>query len=154
MFRIKEPFLILAIAISLSEAFLAPSKNKMDWSLGPGGWGIGTPNDMKDEEFSRKKGSAGRRRKRVVDGKPSSDDIAYSTEKSEKFVFEDHIAFTQRVQREKNNLELAKKQDLFEIAKIAGLSDRLKPKTNADNGSSYGKFDLEDEDDDLDVRVY
>jgi hypothetical protein len=153
MFKIKAPFLIVLLSLSLSEAFLAPYKNKIDWSLGPGGWGIGTPNDMRDEEFSRKKSSVGRRRKQV-DGKPSSDDIAYSAEKADTFAFEDPIAFTQRVQREKSNLELAKKQDLLEIAKIAGLSDRLKPKTNADNGSSYGKFDLDDEDDDLDVRVY
>jgi hypothetical protein len=153
MFRIKGTFLILVCSVSFSDAFLAPPRSKIDWSLGPGGWGIGTPNDMREEEFSRKKSSVGRRRKQV-DGNPSSDDIAYSAERNEKFAFEDPMAFTQRVQREKNNLELAKKQDLFEIAKIAGLSDRLKPKSNAENESTYGRFDLDEEDDDLDVRVY
>jgi hypothetical protein len=51
------------------------------------------------------------------------------------------------------------RQDLLEIAKIAGLGDRLKPKVNQSQGGDYGKFadddafDNDDDDDSLDVRV-
>lgn len=136
---------------------MAAPRNKTNWSLAPGGWGIGTPNDMRDEEFSRRQGNARRRRKQTVDDL-TVDDIVYSAEAADRaaqnFAFQDSMAFSQRVQEEKNNLELAKQKDLFEVAKIAGLSSRLRPKTNSKNDSSYGKFDLDDEDDSLDVKVY
>lgn len=69
------------------------------------------------------------------------------------------MEFSQRVRQEKVNLQMQKKKDLLEIAKIAGLGDRLKPKVNNDQ-EGYGKFDDDvgfgddDVDDPLDVRVY
>lgn len=130
----------------------------------PGGWGIGTPIDMQDEEFS--KGSNARRRRRKPNSssnQSSLDEVAYSAEAAEraanKYALEDAMEFSQRVRQEKDNLQMQKKKDLLEIAKIAGLGDRLKPKVNNDQ-EGYGKFDDDvgfdddDVDDPLDVRVY
>ncbi len=142
-----------------------------DMSLGPGGWGIGTPIDMQDEEFSNGRNLKRRRRKGTGSSGGSSsssgiDDVAYGADAAEraanKYELEDAASFTRRIQSEKDNLQMQKKKDLMAIAKMAGLGDRLKPKanSNADDGR-YGKFEddafgagLGDEDDNLDVRVY
>jgi len=121
------------------------------------GWGIGTPIDMQDEEFS--KGGSARRRRRKSNSSESSagsfDEVAYSAESAEraanKYALEDAMEFSQRVRQEKDNL--------LEIAKIAGLSDRLKPKVNESQEGDYGKFEdgfddgFDDDLDSLDVRV-
>ena len=142
--------------------------------MAPGGWGIGTPIDFQDEEFSSSSSSKRRRRRRRKDSTESSssdssssteeaNEVAYNAETTEKiasiFSMQDSQQFSQRVQQERNNLQLQKQKDLMEIAKIAGLGDRLKPKVNSENEmgggddfASSGKFDLDD-DDDLDVRV-
>jgi len=128
------------------------------------GWGIGTPIDMQDEEFSNKSSARRRRRKRdafttETDAPASSslDEVAYSAEAAERaanrYALEDATKFSQRVRQERDNLQLQKKKDLMEIAKIAGLGDRLKPKLNQDRDGVYGKFEDEGEDD-LDVKVY
>lgn len=130
------------------------------------GWGIGTPIDMQDEEFSR--GSSARRRRRKSNSSKGNQsdllsEVAYGTESVEratnKFNLDDPVEFTQRVRRERDTLKEQKKNDLLEIAKIAGLGDRLKPKVNS-NQEGYGKFDddvfdvVDDDDESLDVRVY
>jgi|EP00979_Chaetoceros_neogracilis_P004649 hypothetical protein len=129
------------------------------------GWGIGTPIDMQDEEFS--KGGSARRRRRKSNSSESSagsfDEVAYSAESAEraanKYALEDAMEFSQRVRQEKDNLQSHKKNDLLEIAKIAGLSDRLKPKVNESQEGDYGKFEdgfddgFDDDLDSLDVRV-
>lgn len=125
------------------------------------GWGIGTPIDMQEEEFSKGSGARRRRRKpNSTSGESSSfDEVAYSAESAEraanKYALEDPMEFSQRVRKEKDNLQMQKKKDLLEIAKIAGLGDRLKPKVNQEQ-EGYGKFDDEfpEDDDTLDVRVY
>eukprot|EP00553_Chaetoceros_curvisetus_P001830 CAMPEP_0204618450 /NCGR_PEP_ID=MMETSP0717-20131115/5089_1 /ASSEMBLY_ACC=CAM_ASM_000666 /TAXON_ID=230516 /ORGANISM="Chaetoceros curvisetus" /LENGTH=135 /DNA_ID=CAMNT_0051632183 /DNA_START=206 /DNA_END=613 /DNA_ORIENTATION=- len=134
-------------------------------SLGPGGWGIGTPIDMQDEEFSNGR-NLKRRRRKAGNGSSSSsssiDDVAYGADAAEraanKYALEDAVSFTQRIQSEKDNLQMQKKNDLLAIAKMAGLGDRLKPKANSeDDDGKYGKFEdgaFGDEDDNLDVRVY
>ena len=120
---------------------------------------------MQDEEFS--KGGNARRRRRKGNSESSAggtfDEVAYSAESAEraanKYALEDAMEFSQRVRQEKDNLMNHKKKDLLEIAKIAGLGDRLKPKVNKDQGGDYGKFadddafDNDDDDDSLDVRV-
>jgi len=69
------------------------------------------------------------------------------------------MEFTQKLKQERDNIQAQKKRDLLEVAKIAGLGDRLKPKVNVnDDEVGYGKFDdafddMEDNDS-LDVRVY
>ena len=128
------------------------------------GWGIGTPNDMQNEEFS--KGSSARRRRRNPNSKSNNsslDEVAYGAESAEraanKYALDDATSFSQRIQREKDTLRQQKKNDLLEIAKIAGLGDRLKPKVN-NNRETYGKFEddvfgEDDGDDDvLDLKVY
>mmetsp|Transcript_7673 Transcript_7673/g.11246 ORF Transcript_7673/g.11246 Transcript_7673/m.11246 type:complete len:181 (+) Transcript_7673:123-665(+) len=137
--------------------------------MAPGGWGIGTPIDMQDEEFSKGSGARRRRRKSSSGDADSSyvsglDEVAYGAETAEraanKYAMEDPMQFSKRVQDEKSNLQMQKKKDLLEIAKIAGLGDRLKPKVN-DEQETYGKFAeefddeafLSDDDDSLDVRV-
>lgn len=125
------------------------------------GWGIGTPIDMQEEEFSKGSGARRRRRKpNSTSGESSSfDEVAYSAESAEraanKYALEDPMEFSQRVRQEKDNLQMQKKKDLLEIAKIAGLGDRLKPKVNQEQ-EGYGKFDDEfpEDNDSLDVRVY
>jgi hypothetical protein len=131
---------------------------------------------MQDEEFSNKSSARRRRTRRKRDGaaggvldEPASsslDEVAYSAEAAERmanrYALEDSVKFSQRVRQERDNLQLQKKKDLMEIARIAGLGDRLKPKVNQDRGGVYGKFEddgeggsiNDDEDDDLDVRVY
>jgi hypothetical protein len=134
---------------------------------------------MQDEEFSNKSTARRRRRRRdsftgeePAASSTSLDEVAYSAEAAERvanrYALEDAVKFTQRVRQERDNLQLQKKKDLMEIAKIAGLGDRLKPKVNQDKGGVYGKFEddevgeggdggglgLGDDDDDLDVRVY
>lgn len=177
------PVTITLITISLTGAFIIPKSSgtqkkafiasigcparQPDTSLGPGGWGIGTPIDMQDEEYSN--GRNLKRRRRKGGSSPSSssstsiDDVAYSTDAAEraanKYELEDAVSFTKRIQSEKDNLQMQKKKDLMEIAKMAGLGDRLKPKANAEaQDGRYGKFedsfDLDEEDDNLDVRVY
>jgi len=85
--------------------------------------------------------------------------VAYNAETAERiekvFSMENSQQFTQRVQNERNNLQLQKKKDMMEVARIDGLGDRMKPKVNNDSGGDegLGKFDFEDDDDDLDVRV-
>ena len=134
--------------------------------MAPGGWGIGNPLDFKDEEFSSSSSSSKRRRRRRrKDGtggiaNEDTDEVAYSAETAEKiadiFGMEDAQQFSQRIQQERNNLQLQKQKDLMEIAKMAGLGDRMKPKVNKNDGvgpnDTFGSFDLDD-DDDLDVRV-
>ncbi len=138
--------------------------------MAPGGWGIGNPLDFKDEEFSSSRSSRRRRRRRRKDSSPIGDEssnsadevvdeVAYNAETAERiekvFSMEDAQQFTQRVQNERNNLQLQKKKDLMEVARIAGLGNRIEPKVNSNNSvdGGLGKFDLEDDDDDLDVRV-
>jgi hypothetical protein len=129
----------------------------------PGGWGIGTPLDMQEEEFS--KGTTQRRRRRRKNSSSSgADDVAYGAERAEaaanRYALQDRAQFAQKVAQEKDTLRMQKKQDLLEIAKMAGLADRLKPKANVESGAGkMEKFDdefLDDfgEDDSLDVRVY
>ena len=116
----------------------------------PGGWGIGTPLDFKDEEYSSSKSSRrGRRRRRKDSGSSSdggggedTDEVAYNAETKEKidqlFRMKDAQEFTQTVQTDMNNLQLQKKKDLMEIAKIAGLGDRMTPKANVGNERGLG----------------
>jgi hypothetical protein len=130
--------------------------------MAPGGWGIGNPLDFKEEEFSSNQSKKRRRRRRkdATDGEViSADEVAYSAESSERmekmFGMEDTMQFKQRVQQERDNLQLQKKKDLMEIAKMAGLGDRMKTKIGREENKNAdsNKFDFEDDDDDLDVRV-
>lgn len=140
--------------------------------MAPGGWGIGTPLDFQEEEFSSS--NRRRRRRRRKDGSGNSisggdttggDEVAYSADTAEKLAklssIEDPVQFSQRVRMDKDNLQLQKKKDLMEIAKIAGLGDRMTPKVNrlvskgnaAAGGTDYDSFEIDDDNDDLDVRV-
>ena len=135
--------------------------------MAPGGWGIGNPLNFQEEEFSSSNRRRRRRRRKDGTGNTSggdvvgSDEVAYSADTAEKLAnlgsIEDPTQFSQRVRMERDNLQLQKKKDLMEIAKIAGLGDRMTPKVNRlvsnDNDASYGEFDINDDDDDLDVRV-
>jgi len=131
---------------------------------------------MQDEEFSNKSTARRRRRRRssfTSEEQPASsslEEVAYSAEAAERmanrYELEDAVKFSQRVRQERDNLQMQKKKDLMEIAKIAGLGDRLKPKVNQDQGVVYGKFDDDEAEEDgdgrggggdggdLDVRVY
>ncbi len=153
--------------------------------MAPGGWGIGTPLDFKDEEYSSPKKRRRRRKDSTSSSSPSSSssssidnaEVAYNAETADKILklnqIEDAQQFTRRVQNERNNLQLSKQRDLLAIAKFAGLGDRL-DKVNIRNrsmnsesaggggiigeedgeGGLSGKFDLDDDEDDvLDVRV-
>mmetsp|Transcript_14576 Transcript_14576/g.18431 ORF Transcript_14576/g.18431 Transcript_14576/m.18431 type:complete len:199 (-) Transcript_14576:170-766(-) len=153
--------------ITHKEEGIIPSSSCLQ--MAPGGWGIGNPLDFKDEEFSSSKSSRRRRRRRRKDSaggdgsndsaEGAIDEVAYNAETAERiekvFSMENAQQFTQRVQNERNNLQLQKKKDLMEVARIAGLGDRIKPKVNSDSAGKegLGKFDFEDDDDDLDVRV-
>ena len=138
--------------------------------MAPGGWGIGNPLDFKEEEYSSSNRRRRRRRRKDGTGSGSTaggdvlggDDVAYSADTAEKIAnlgsIEDPAQFSQRVRMERDNLQLQKKKDLMEIARIAGLGDRMTPKVNRliSNGNSagYDGFDIDDDDDDdLDVRV-
>ena len=119
---------------------------------------------MQEEEFS--KGTNQRRRRRRKNSSTSSaDDVAYGAERAEaaanRYALQDSAQFSQRVMEEKDTLRKQKKQDLLEIAKMAGLGDRLKPKVNAESDTAkLDKFDDEflddfgEEGENLDVRVY
>lgn len=129
----------------------------------PGGWGIGTPMDMQEEEFSKGSNSRRRRKNASKTNQSSLDEVAYGAESAEraanKYALDNPVEFSQRVKQERSTLRDQKKADLLEIAKIAGLGDRLKPKVNSDQDGDYGKFDDENvfdagDDDSLDVRVY
>uniref|UniRef100_A0A7S3QAR1 Uncharacterized protein n=1 Tax=Chaetoceros debilis TaxID=122233 RepID=A0A7S3QAR1_9STRA len=160
----KSSCLLAACLYSTSEAFaptrISNCKNVLV-KMCPGGWGIGTPLDFQDEEYSNSKTVRRKRRKQAS----SADDVAYGAEAAEraanKYALEDSVSFTKRIQSEKENLQSQKKKDLLKIAKIAGLGDRLKPKVNNEQGGKYGKFEddvddfyTEDDGDNLDVRVY
>jgi hypothetical protein len=128
--------------------------------MAPGGWGIGTPLDFKEEEHSSSSQGRRRRKRRKDSSSSDSDEVAYNAETSEKiaeiFAMQNPTQFSQRVNSDRDNLQLQKKKDLMEIAKIAGLGDRMKSKVNRKINQSGGltdKFDLDDNDDDLDVRV-
>ena len=168
--------IIVSSLLFSTEAFTISScctkrKNSLVLQMAPGGWGIGNPLDFKDEEFSSSSSSKRKRRRRKSPTSPSSspssssslddtDEVAYNAETTEKianlYSMEDAQQFSRRIQVEKQNLQLQKQKDLMEIAKIAGLGDRLKAKVNSsNNGEEFGKFDVDDDDDDdnLDVRV-
>ena len=122
----------------------------------PGGWGIGTPLDMQEEEFS--KGTTQRRRRRRKGSSSASDDVAYGAERAEaaanRYKLKDSAEFAQKVSQEKDLLRMQKKEDLKKIAQMAGLGDRLKAKAN-DGSAKMEKFDDEflEDGDNLDVRV-
>jgi len=99
----------------------------------PGGWGIpgagGT--SFRDEEFADNRG-----RKEV--GRRGYD--AYE--------MENRGAFMKRVRADAANIKQKKKDDLKEIARMAGIKSKDK--------TPYGRFDtddFDDNDDDLDLRV-
>ena len=128
--------------------------------MAPGGWGIGTPLDMQDEEFSNPSKGSRRRRRRVSS---DVDEVAVSGETASRgagYELEDSAAFAQRVARERNELKDAQRKELMNIARMAGIGQ--KPKVNADGNNDsndstrLGKFEediLGDDDDLLDVRV-
>jgi len=132
--------------------------------MAPGGWGIGNPLDFKEEEFGTSQRKRRRRRKDSTSssdsGGAAEDEIAYNADTADKIAnlnkLENAQDFAQRIQRERDNLQLQKKKDLMQIAKMAGLGDRMKEKANV-NTEVLGKFDdefLGDADDEsLDVRV-
>ena len=119
---------------------------------------------MQEEEFSKGSNARRRRRRKNSSSNQSSlDEVAYGAETAEraanKYALDDPLEFSQRVKKERDTLKEQKKNDLLEIAKIAGLGDRLKPKVNSDQ-EGYGMFEEDvfdagsDDDDVLDVRVY
>lgn len=169
--------LLATIIITSTTAFTVDSTNRLsnsqripqcskltELNLYPGGWGIGTPIDFQDEEFSNNSASSrSKKRRRRKDastssGGPDATDIAYNEAIAEKarFNMQDSQQFAQRVQSEKMSLQQQKKNDLLKIAQMAGLGDRMKPKVNENEEVTMGKFedDLFDDDESLDVRVY
>jgi hypothetical protein len=159
--------LSLLLCLNAIHAFVVPHQKTLSsksLQMCPGGWGIGTPNDMQEEEFSKGSNARRRRRRKNSSSNQSSlDEVAYGAESAEraanKYALDDPLEFTQRVRKERDTLKEQKKNDLLEIAKIAGLGDRLKPKVNSDQ-EGYGKFEEDvfdagsDDDEVLDVRVY
>jgi len=150
----------------------------------PGGWGIGTPNDMQEGEFSPSSNTQRRRRRKDSAGTPASssttssstyiEDVAYAVRDEDapdagfEFVGAATTAsFADKVRREKEELRERQRKDLMEVARMAGLGERVRPKANVEEGEGegvegagerLGSFgdDLMEEDgglDSLDVRV-
>eukprot|EP00559_Dactyliosolen_fragilissimus_P005084 CAMPEP_0184856044 /NCGR_PEP_ID=MMETSP0580-20130426/1203_1 /TAXON_ID=1118495 /ORGANISM="Dactyliosolen fragilissimus" /LENGTH=157 /DNA_ID=CAMNT_0027350813 /DNA_START=86 /DNA_END=559 /DNA_ORIENTATION=+ len=134
------------------------------FEMAPGGWGIGTPNEMKDEEFSNPNKRARSRRRRRRPSSSEIEEVSFSGENSEKasgYELEDPRAFAQRVALERQSIKDAQRKELMNIAKMAGIG--MQPKVNANpdeagngGGEKYGKYAQDfgtDENDLLDVRV-
>lgn len=126
---------------------------------------------MQDGEFANTSSNNQRRRRRKDSANQSEDyleDVAYVvndedvSSSSLNYDFIDTTAqFAEKVRYEKEQLQTQKRNDLMEVAKLAGFGERVKPKVNAEEGDGVGEklgwFEsdiLEDDDSDsLDVRV-
>mmetsp|Transcript_10812 Transcript_10812/g.21978 ORF Transcript_10812/g.21978 Transcript_10812/m.21978 type:complete len:130 (+) Transcript_10812:1966-2355(+) len=101
-----------------------------------GGWGIpgagGT--SFNDAEFADNRGPKSRKGRRGYDA----------------YELENRGAFMKRVREEQKGIKQRKKDELMNIAKMAGIKTKKKE-------GLYGKFDAgdfdDDDDDDLDLRV-
>jgi len=129
--------------------------------MAPGGWGIGTPNEMQDEEFSNTSSNRQRRRRRRRDGSGGSesvsdgdmdDFVAYdeSTSAKSRQTIVDPAQFNQKVTNEINQLRSYQKKDLLEVAKLAGLGSMVTPKVNAPD--EFVSTEEEGEEDDSFVK--
>merc|ERR1740124_364541 len=114
----------------------------------PGGWGIGTPNDMQEGEFSPSSNTQRRRRRKDSAGTPASssttsstyiEDVAYAVRDEDapdagfEFVGAATTAsFADKVRREKEELRERQRKDLMEVARMAGLGERVRPKANVE----------------------
>jgi len=99
--------------------------------MAPEGWGPGPSRELKKEEFAQSGGTD------------------YSGP-SEGYKLEDQSQFAQRVVTEHKSLQSGQKNQLFEIAKFAGIMDKETEKI-VDTSDDFDTDDLDF--DDIDVRV-